>query len=108
MGLKALFIQNLKKIRKRRGLSQMVLAEMCNSSTSYIGQIEIGNRFPSVEMLEKMARALQIQPYLFFFDENDPESGKPLPETVSAIPETVKEELVGRLTRAISQIIRKA
>jgi transcriptional regulator with XRE-family HTH domain len=43
----------------------MSLAEMCDTSTSYIGQIEIGNRFPSFDMLEKIAGALQIKPYLF-------------------------------------------
>jgi transcriptional regulator with XRE-family HTH domain len=81
---------------------------MCDSSTSYIGQIEIGNRFPSVEMVEKMAAALQIKPYLFFLDENEEETGGPPSEKTYTIPETVKEELVKRLSRAVSQIVRKA
>ncbi|MCL2834962.1 MAG: helix-turn-helix transcriptional regulator, partial [Treponema sp.] len=60
--LKAIFVQNLKKYRKSRGFSQMELAEKCNTSTSYIGQIEIGNRFPSPAMIEKIAGALEIKP----------------------------------------------
>ena len=47
----------------------MKLAEQCDTAASYIGSIEIGRRFPSLEMIEKMGAALQIQPYLFFLNE---------------------------------------
>ncbi|MDR1836545.1 MAG: helix-turn-helix domain-containing protein, partial [Treponema sp.] len=49
MQLRDVFVQNLRKYRRYRGISQMTLAELCGTSTSYIGQIEIGNRFPSLE-----------------------------------------------------------
>jgi transcriptional regulator with XRE-family HTH domain len=70
MILKKIFIQNLKKIRKEIGVSQMRLSELCNTSVGYIGEIEIGRKFPSVEMIEKIAAALKVRPTLFFFDEN--------------------------------------
>jgi len=35
------FVFNMKKYRKIKKLSQMKLAEMLNTSTSYIGEIEI-------------------------------------------------------------------
>jgi len=44
----------------------MKLAEYCGTSASYIGEIEIGRKFPSTEMIEKIARILGIEPYLFF------------------------------------------
>ena len=44
----------------------MQLAEYCDTAPSYIGQIEIGQRFPSMEMIEKMACILRIEPYHFF------------------------------------------
>ncbi len=47
MTLKQFFIQNLKEFRKKEGLSQMKLAEYCNTAPSYIGQIETGLRFSS-------------------------------------------------------------
>jgi transcriptional regulator with XRE-family HTH domain len=71
MRLKSVFIENLRKYRKERGFSQAALAEKCDTSTSYIGQIEIGNRFPSLELIEKLATALQIRPHLLFFIESD-------------------------------------
>jgi len=44
----------------------MKLAEYCSTSASYIGEIEIGRKFPSTEMIEKIAKTLRIEPYLFF------------------------------------------
>ena len=71
MTLKQLFIRNLKEFRKKEGFSQMKLAEQCNTATSYIGDIEVGRRFPSMEMIEKMANVLKIEPYHFFKSSKD-------------------------------------
>jgi transcriptional regulator with XRE-family HTH domain len=110
MGLKNLFIGNLKKYRKLRGVSQMKLAELCDTSTSYIGQIEIGNRFPSIEMIEKMAKSLQIKPYLLFLDAHEADDQAaaltPLPKD-PVLPERVKKELIGKLSGAITRIVEK-
>jgi transcriptional regulator with XRE-family HTH domain len=70
MALKDVFIVNLKKTRKERRISQMKLAEMCNTAASYIGEIETGRKFPSVEMIEKIAKALNIEAYRLFMDRS--------------------------------------
>ena len=70
MDINRLFSKNLKKWRKIKGISQKILAEKCNSSHSYIRQIESGNGQPSFTFLSKIANALQIEPYLLFFDES--------------------------------------
>jgi transcriptional regulator with XRE-family HTH domain len=44
----------------------MKLAECCNVGHSYIGEIEIGRKFPSMDLIEKIAKTLRIEPYLFF------------------------------------------
>ncbi|GHV71384.1 hypothetical protein AGMMS49928_22910 [Spirochaetia bacterium] len=44
----------------------MKLAEKCDTAASYIGEIEIGRKFPSVEMIEKIAGTLKVEPYLLF------------------------------------------
>jgi transcriptional regulator with XRE-family HTH domain len=74
MSLRDIFIQNLKKIRKSQGLSQMKLAEKCDTAASYIGEIEIGRKFPSVEMVEKIAGALKVEPYLLFREDRSKSS----------------------------------
>lgn len=68
MGLRSTFIANLKKYRHIKNISQMKIAELCETSASYIGEIEIGRKFPSVEMIERLAEALEISPHLLFTD----------------------------------------
>jgi transcriptional regulator with XRE-family HTH domain len=64
--LRELLAQNIKKYRKIRGLSQESLAEKAGTSTTHIGMIEIGKRFPSTKMLEHIAVALGVDtPELF-------------------------------------------
>ena len=47
-------------------MTQEKLAEKIATSSHYIGQIELKNKFPSPEMLERIAEALEIEsPQLF-------------------------------------------
>ena len=64
--LKQLLGANLKIYRNACGLSQSKLAEKADTATNYISAIEAGRRFPSVEMLEKLAFALGIDTPEFF------------------------------------------
>ena len=69
MTLQQLFIANLKKVRKERGMSQMTLSGLCDTTSTYIGQIEMGRRIPSFEKIEKIAAALEIAPGQLFSEE---------------------------------------
>ena len=51
-------MENLKRLRKAKGLTQKELGEMCDVSESMIGLIENGNRKPSYELLLKLGEAL--------------------------------------------------
>ena len=64
--LRELLAKNIKKYRKIKGFSQEILAEKAGTSTTHIGMVEIGKKFPSVNMLERIATALDIDtPELF-------------------------------------------
>ncbi|MBQ3798891.1 MAG: helix-turn-helix transcriptional regulator [Treponema sp.] len=63
------FIENLKKYRKKRGLSQERLAELCNVSTGTIGNIECGIGKPSFDLLVTMANVLGIHPARLLSDD---------------------------------------
>ena len=56
--LRKVLASNLKLYRKALGLSQAKLAEMVNTADNYIALIETGKRFPSVNMLERIAKVL--------------------------------------------------
>jgi transcriptional regulator with XRE-family HTH domain len=55
--------------RKKKGLSQAALAERAGTAPNYIALIEVGKNFPSLQMLEKIAGALNVDP-LDLFDKN--------------------------------------
>lgn len=57
---------NMKAYRSRLGYSQARLAELVNTATNYIAQIENGKRFPTDTMLEKIAGALNKKGYELF------------------------------------------
>jgi len=63
---------NLKNFRKSRGWSQAYLAEKTETSTNYIGNLENSVKFPSSEMIQKLAFALDIDPTDLFSKEIDP------------------------------------
>ena len=65
------FAWNMKKYRKKRGLTQEKLAEILDTDTSYIGQIEINYGKPSMDMVERIAKALNIEPFRLFVDDNE-------------------------------------
>jgi len=61
---------NMKAYRAELGYSQARLAELMNTATNYIAQIENGKRFPTDTMLEKIAAALQKKAYELFSIEH--------------------------------------
>ncbi|MDR2701018.1 MAG: helix-turn-helix domain-containing protein [Spirochaetaceae bacterium] len=64
--LRTLLAHNIKEQRRILSITQAQLAEKVKTSTHYIGQIELGNKFPTPEMLERIATALEIDsPQLF-------------------------------------------
>lgn len=51
----------LKKMREERGWTQEFLAERVGVSRNTIARIEIGNRRPSLDLLERLAKALRVK-----------------------------------------------
>jgi transcriptional regulator with XRE-family HTH domain len=64
--LRKILSANMKAYRTELGYSQARLAELVNTATNYIAQIENGKRFPTDKMMEKIAFALQRKAYELF------------------------------------------
>jgi transcriptional regulator with XRE-family HTH domain len=71
--IKEIFAANLKYNRRQKGLTQEKLAEMADMSLRYLAMLELGNGFPSSEMLEKLSKALDIQAFQLFYPSSTPE-----------------------------------
>lgn len=52
--------KRIKKYRSERGLTQEELAEKVGVSRVYIGYVEQGRNTPSLEILEKITKALKV------------------------------------------------
>ena len=51
--------ENIRNLRKTRGLSQEQLALRAEINASYMGQVERGEKNPTIDVLSKIASALQ-------------------------------------------------
>src|SRR5260221_11046657 len=62
----------LKELRESKDLSQGDIEKRCGLLRCYISRVENGHTVPSVETLEKMARALEVPMYRLFHDGEVP------------------------------------
>jgi len=60
-----LFIENLRKLRKEKGLTQEKLAEKADINEKYFGKIERGESSPTFNKIIKICNALEIELYEF-------------------------------------------
>lgn len=65
---RATVARNLIVIRKRRKLSQNEVAELCDMSERYYGEIERGEANFTIETRVKLCVGLNISPYELFGD----------------------------------------
>ena len=55
------------KCRKKAGFSQETLAEKADIHPNYVGRIERGECSATLTILLRIAKALGVRPYKFFF-----------------------------------------
>lgn len=65
------FSKNVKAYRMKLGVSQEQFAEKAGLHRTYISAIECGRRSISLENIQKIADALQVETYLLFIDHNN-------------------------------------
>lgn len=73
MNLEQIVIENIKRIRREKHISQEKLAEYCGTSASYIGLMETYKNIPKLSTIERIAQAMNV-PVLDLFTH--PESSQ--------------------------------
>jgi transcriptional regulator with XRE-family HTH domain len=63
-----IFAQNLKRYRNERGLSQEAFAEKTGLHRTYISAVEREKRNISIDNIQKIADALEIDTYKLFIE----------------------------------------
>lgn len=71
MDILKIFGANLKKYRKKMGISQERFAEKCGLHRTYISAVECFRRSISLENIQRIATALEIEPYKLLVEENN-------------------------------------
>ena len=69
MDIIKVFGTNVKKYRTKQGLSQEELANKCGMHRTYISAIECFRRSISLENIQRIADALEIESYLLFLED---------------------------------------
>lgn len=62
----------LRELRERKQLSQADIEKRTGLIRSYVSRVENGHTIPSIETLERMARALEVPMYQLFYDGEKP------------------------------------
>ena len=69
MDIIKVFGTNLKKYRTEKKLSQEKFAELCGLHRTYISDVECFRRSISLENIQRIADALEIETYKLFLEE---------------------------------------
>jgi len=96
--LRDILANNLKENRKKCGLSQARLSEKAGISTQYIAMIEVSRKFPSPEVLERIAKALEMEAHELFLLTPSPESEM----------RRLHDTLAGNIERLVMEAVEKA
>ena len=62
---------NISLHRARRGFSKERLAELSGLTTAYIKALENGKRFPSLEKIQSLSRALECKPCELLYEGDE-------------------------------------
>jgi len=105
METKKLVRLRIKELRKSRGLSQKQLAEKADINAKYLSRMERGTENPTLDMLIKLSRALEVEMWEMF-DFGHVLSGKELKETFQTLAKTADEPTLRLALKVIRALAR--
>ena len=78
------FGKRLAFLRKTRSLEQHQLGQRVGKGNKFISRIETGQNFPRPDMIDKLAKALQVPVSALFFDEGTDSNPKAMRKAVDS------------------------
>ena len=92
--IRDILAMNIKEFRRKNSLSQEKLAEKAGISTPFIAMIEVSRKFPTPDILDRIAGALNIKTWQLF--------------AVTPTPEDAMERLHQYIVKDIEQVVGEA
>jgi transcriptional regulator with XRE-family HTH domain len=101
--LRKYLIRNLKRRRTYLGISQAELAERAGISAGFVGEMEMGRKAPSLEVLDHLAAALDVEPFRLLMGPGDVADvgGK---EAIYEAASAMKESLASGMEAALRSL----
>ena len=104
--LHRLLVRNMKRYRTLLGITQAELAERAGISVGYVGEVEMGRKFPSPGKFEGIARALELRPFRLLMGPEDVTDAMG-PDAVYETAEKLKARSRTRSTNSSRKSTRK-
>ncbi|MDR2478756.1 MAG: helix-turn-helix transcriptional regulator [Treponema sp.] len=92
---------NIKENRRKCGFSQEKLAERAGISTPFVAMIEVSRKFPTPDVLDRIAGALNIETYELFAVPPSPQDA--LERLHKAIVKDIDQVIGEAVERAVAQ-----
>ena len=105
LNIREILAANIKENRRKKGFTQEKLAEKANMSLHYLAILELARRFPSGDMLERLAEALEIEPHELFTVAPSPQ--RELELLRREIQNDIREALGEKLDQSITDAIKR-
>lgn len=108
-------IDNIRRIRQEKGITQLRLSIFSGTSASYIGLMETYKNIPKLSTIERIADALDV-PVLELFMERKPEKGKTNGKSAEGaerkhaqkqkLRERLKQEFIARIENDVDDLLQ--
>ncbi len=106
MDLERLVIENIKRIRKEKGISQEKLAEYCGTSASYIGLMETYKNIPKLSTIQKIADALDIPAQELFISNSSTDKNKKSENQKTVLKNKIKKQFLKDAEKALDSALK--
>lgn len=102
MSIEHIVIDNIRRIRKEKGITQEKLAEYCGTSVSYIGLMETYKNIPKLSTIERISKVLNVPVQNLFITDNYENDNNLSPE----LKERIKYELLESVSCKIDSLFK--
>lgn len=107
-------IDNIRRIRQEKGISQLRLSIFSNTSASYIGLMETYKNIPKLSTIERIADALDVPVLVLFADhQNEPpamaaqrEKEKREQKHKQKLRKHIKDEILTRVASDLDDLLQ--
>jgi transcriptional regulator with XRE-family HTH domain len=102
---KELLGARIKELRKAKGLSQEELSEKVGIDSKHLSRIEVGKSYPSIDTLERIANALNVE-IKDLFEFMHQVRSKELTDNVSKLLKEADEDKARLILKIIRAVVR--